>query len=129
MQTEKKMMEIQKGSAAQGYAVSIEHILSDIFGCRRFGFGGLVNSDVIRKYPLAAISAGLGYLYANANNKKKAEIEGYIENYKYYLEMSLDELMSFDTSSKCTGKFVQEIDYSNGSEAIKDYIDKLQEIC
>ena len=35
---------------AQGFAVEIEHILSNIFECDRFGFGGQT-SGKIRKHP------------------------------------------------------------------------------
>ena len=34
---------------AQGFAGKIEFILRDIFECDRFGFGGQVTSDKIRK--------------------------------------------------------------------------------
>lgn len=125
---EKEILAIQKGAAAQGYAISVEHVVRNIFGCSRFGFGGLVDSDVIRKNPLGTISAGLGYLFANANDNKKTKIEKYLENYSYYLEMSMDELLSFDSSSKRTDKCIQEIEYNNGKEAIEDYIEKLENL-
>ncbi len=125
---ENEILEIQKGAAAQGYAISVEHSIRNILGCNRFGFGGLVDSDVIRKNPLATISAGLGYLFANANNDKRTRIEEYLENYSYYLEMPMDELLSFDSPTKRIDTWIQEIDYNNGKEAIEDYIDKLDNL-
>ena len=47
---------------AQGYAVEIEHSLSSIFECDRYGFGGEVNSDCIRKHPFLSMTQGLAYL-------------------------------------------------------------------
>lgn len=57
---------------AQGYAVEIEHILSNIFECERFGFGGQVNSDRIRRHPYLSMVQGLAYLYALNPQKRKA---------------------------------------------------------
>ena len=41
---------------AQGYAVDIEHVLRRIFDCDRYGFGGEVNSDAIRKHPFLSMT-------------------------------------------------------------------------
>lgn len=60
---------------AQGYAVSMEHDMRRVFGCERFGFAGVVNSDFIRKNPLAAVLATCGFIYAEADDKNKKEIE------------------------------------------------------
>lgn len=63
---------------AQGFAVEIEHILSNIFECDRYGFGGQVNSNEIRKHPYLSMTQGLAYLYALHPQKRKA-IEGFVE--------------------------------------------------
>ena len=40
---------------AQGYAVSMEHDMSRVFGCDRGGMSGKVDSDFIRRNSLAAV--------------------------------------------------------------------------
>ena len=58
-----------QGAHAQGYAVSIEHILCNVFECERLGFSGIVNSDFIRKQPFSSIACGLR-LYMQLPQKK-----------------------------------------------------------
>ena len=43
--------------------------------------------------------------------------------------MNLDELLSFETSSKTVGIATVEIEYNNGEEAVIDITDKFSEIC
>lgn len=56
---------------AQGYAVSIELEMRNVFECERFGFAGVVNSDFIRKNPLAAVLSTCGFIYAQVDDEKK----------------------------------------------------------
>lgn len=87
---------------AQGYAVEIEMILRNIFKCDRFGFGGQVNSDAIRKHPYLSMTQGLAFLYATEENKRK-QIDKFVDEFSFYSDMSLDELLSFDTNEKVVG--------------------------
>ncbi len=114
---------------AQGYAVSIEHDIRRVFKCERFGFAGIANSDFIRGNPLAAILATCGFIYAQVNDENKAQVEQFIEDTRFYWEMSLDELLSFETSSKTIGLETRELEYENGEKALEDIMDKFSTIC
>lgn len=114
---------------AQGYAVSIEHDMGRVFKCERFGFAGVVNSDFIRRNPLAAILATCGYIYANVDSKKQMQIEKFIEDTSFYWKMSLDELLSFDTSTKTIDIETIELEYENGETALVDISNKFSNIC
>ena len=46
-----------------GYAVSMEHDMSRVFGCDRGGMSGKVDSDFIRRNSLAAVLMTCGYIY------------------------------------------------------------------
>lgn len=113
---------------SQSYAVEIEHILCRIFECERYGFGGVVNSDYIRKHPFHALNCGLAYLYPNSSDKKRKQIEDFIENQLFYADMSIDYLLSFTTNSKTEDIMTTEIDYNNGEEALQDIIKKYNEV-
>lgn len=114
---------------AQSYAVDIEHVMRKVFECERFGFSGIVNSDFIRKNPLAAILATCGYMYALVDKNDKLQIEKFINATEFYWEMPLDELLSFDSSSKTVGIGTIEIEYDNGEKALVDMIKKFEKIC
>ena len=60
---------------SQGYAISMEHDMSRVFGCERFGFAGIINSDFIRRNPLAAILATCGFVYARGDDSSKKQVE------------------------------------------------------
>lgn len=114
---------------AQSYAVSMEHDMRRVFKCERFGFAGIINSDFIRRNPLAAVLATCGYIYANIGNEEKKVVEDFINETKFYWEMSLDELLSFETSSKTVGKATVELEYENGEQALEDNLKKFNKIC
>lgn len=103
---------------AQGYAVDIEHILCNIFECNRYGFGGEVNSDSIRKHPFLSMTQGLAYAYA-LHPEKRINIDAFIKRFSFYADMSLDELLSFDTNSKIIGITTKEIEKENGLEQVE----------
>ena len=117
------------GASAQSYAVSVEHILCNVFNCERFGFGGIVNSDYIRKHPYAAMTSGLAYIYATANSAKKSEITKFAEDFNFFSDMSFDELLSFDSSEKVIDGVTIGIDYENGEKAVEDMIERFRSIC
>lgn len=103
---------------AQGYAVEIEMILRNIFKCDRFGFGGQVNSDAIRKHPYLSMTQGLAFLYATEENKRK-QIDKFVDEFSFYSDMSLDELLSFDTNEKVIGSTTIGLTKSNGLEEVE----------
>lgn len=113
---------------SQSYAVAIEHILGNIFGCERFGFGGVVNSDYIRKQPFAALFCGLACLYPNSDSEKKNRIEKFIEDHMFYVDMSIDFLLSFETNSKTQDITTIEIDFNNGEEALQSIIETYRDV-
>lgn len=43
--------------------------------------------------------------------------------------MTLDELLSFETSSKTIGIETRELEYENGEEALIDIMNKFSDIC
>lgn len=70
-----------------------------------------------------------GYIYGLVDDLGKRTIENFIEETSFYWEMNLDELLSFETSSKTVGIATVEIEYNNGEEAVIDITDKFSEIC
>lgn len=112
---------------AQGLAVEIESILRDIFGCDRGGFGGQVNSDRIRRHPFLSMVQGLAYLYA-LNPQKRGEIEEFVENFSFYEDMHMDELLSFDTNEKTIDKCTIQIEKDNGLEQVEYMIEEFRKV-
>ena len=112
---------------AQGFAVEIEHILSNIFECERFGFGGQVNSDRVRRHPYLSMTQGLAYLYALCPQKKKV-IDRFVESFSFYEEMSLEELLSFDTNEKVIDKCTIQIEKYNGLEQVEYMIEEFRKV-
>lgn len=103
---------------AQGYAVEIEMILFNIFKCDRFGFGGQVNSDIIRKHPYLSMTQGLAFPYAIEENKRK-QIDKFVDEFSFYSNVSLDELLSFDTNEKVVGLTTIGLTKCNGLEEVE----------
>ena len=60
---------------------------------------------------------------------KDVQIENFIVDTRFYWEMSLDELLSFETNIKDTERGTIELDYENGEKALEDIMDKFSEIC
>lgn len=112
----------------QRYAIEIEHIITDVFSCERFGFGGVVNSDFIRSQPFTAIIAALAYKFATADKNSRDKIEKFIEDNTFYFKFSIDELLSFETSEKIIDGIPVEIGYTTGQEAINKIIIDFKEV-
>ena len=70
-----------------------------------------------------------GYIYGLVDDLGKRTIEKFIEETSFYWKMNLDELLSFETSSKTVGIATVDIVYDNGEEAVIDIIDKFSKIC
>ncbi len=113
----------------QSYAVEIEHILWKVFNCERFGFGGMVDADYIRKYPFHTMMCGLSFLYAKADAVKQKAIEKFFEDYSFYADMSIDDLLSFDNSAKTVDNVTIEIGFKNGKQAIEHIISQFRQLC
>ncbi len=103
--------------------------MSRVFGCERFGFAGIVNSDFIRRNSLAAVLATCGFIYAQVGSEDRTRIEKFIEDTSFYWQMSLDKLLSFETSSKTFELETIELEYENGEKALLDIMDKFSAIC
>ena len=112
---------------AQGYAVEIEMILRNIFKCDRFGFGGQVNSDAIRKHPYLSMTQGLAFLYATEETKRK-KIDKFVDEFSFYSDMSLDELLSFDTNEKVVGSTTIGLTKNNGLEEVEYIISAFKKV-
>ncbi len=115
------------GMLSQGKAVAIEFTLRGIFGCDRFGFGGQVNSDCIRKHPFLSMTQGLAVIYERSP-EKRAYIENFIEKFSHYEDMSIDYLLSFDTNEKTEGIGTIGIEKENGLEQLDSIIECFREI-
>lgn len=112
---------------AQGYAVEIEMILRSIFKCERFGFGGQVNSDAIRKHPFLSITQGLAFIYATSESKRK-EIDKFIDDFNFYSDFSLDELLSFDAKENSREYVTIELQKNNGLEEVEYIISAFRNV-
>lgn len=112
---------------AQSFAVEIEMILRNIFKCDRFGFGGQVNSDSIRKHPYLSMTQGLAFLYAE-QPEKRSKIDKFLDEFSFYSDMSLDYLLSFDTNSKSFGYETVELIKENGLKEVEYIIDAFRNV-
>lgn len=112
---------------AQGYAVEIEMILRSIFKCERFGFGGQVNSDAIRKHPFLSMTQGLAFIYATSESKRK-EIDKFIDDFSFYSDFSLDELLSFDAKENSREYVTIELQKNNGLEEVEYIISAFRNV-
>ncbi len=113
---------------AQGYAVEIEMILRNIFKCDRFGFGGQINSDAIRKHPYLSMTQGLAFLYATAEEIKRKQIDKFVDEFSFYSDFSLDELLSFDTKEKVVGSTTIGLTKNNGLEEVGYIISAFRDV-
>ena len=112
---------------AQGYAVDIEHILRRIFDCDRYGFGGEVNSDAIRKHPFLSMTQGLAYLYAKEPQRREL-IDKFINDFSFYAEFSLDDLLSFDENEKVIGIKHIQLQKENGLQEVEFIIEEFEKV-
>ena len=116
-----------QGMEAQRFAIEIEHILSNIFECGRFGFGGQVNSDEIRKHPFLSMTQAIAFLYA-LHPQKRHIYNVFIADFSFYEELSLDELLSFDTNEKVIDLIPMQIEKENGLKQVQHMISEFRKI-
>lgn len=112
---------------SQSWAVSIEHVLSNIFKCDRFGFGGIVNSDYIRKHPMQSMYIGLAYIYALDSNKR-AVIERFIAENGYFDDWSIDTILSFDNNKRIINGTEYSLNEENGLVALEHIVEEFRSI-
>ena len=114
---------------AHSYAVSIEHILRDIMGFDdRGGFGGIIDANFIERSCFTAIACGLGYFYANVISARQKKIEKYIEDFHFYLELGLPNLLKFKTNIEVIDGTTYELGFENGEAAIEALINGLRSL-
>lgn len=114
---------------SQDYAIRIEHIMCDTFECTRFGMGGLVNSDYIRRHPFMAMMSTLIFLYGRNKDNCINDVSNFFKTYNYYGEWNIDELLSFESNNKVINGTQYGINYANGEEALESIIDAFAELC
>lgn len=114
-------------SSAKQYATEIEHILCNVFDCNRYGFGGIVDSDVIKTNPYVAIASGLAFKYAEDLSKADM-INSYIGEYGFYLKFDLDTLIKASNGEIAPGWEYDRKKYDSGEDIIKSIINALEEI-
>lgn len=112
---------------SQSWAVDIEHLLSVIFKCERFGFGGIINSDYIRKHPMQSLYIGLAYIYA-IDSSKHSEIEKFIQDNRFFDDWSIDTLLSFDKQTKVINGCEYSLDEENGLKALEHILKEYKTI-
>lgn len=105
---------------ARSYAVHIEEIMCGVFGCERFGFGGIVNSDYIRKHPFQAMCCALAKVYKG----NEAKIDAFLEHHRPFADCSLDMLLSFE----CKDGTLHGGHYT-GEDVVKSMINTFKELC
>lgn len=113
---------------SQGYAVSLEHTLWGVFSCERFGVGGIVNSDYIRKYPIASMIHAATYVYANANLKQRETIENFIENVTWYSRWSIDDLLSFGSKENVINGTTYTLEFDDGKQQLEHIIKEFENV-
>lgn len=117
----------QQINMSQGFADQIEHLLRNIFRCERYGFGGQINSDNIRKHPFLSMTQGLAYLYANSAEKRNA-IDEFIIKFYCYEDMSIDKLLSCDKNFYKEGIMTKELEKKDGVEELKYIIEEFTRV-
>lgn len=114
---------------AHGYATRIEKILGNLFHCDRGGMAGIIDADFIERHLYAGVTAGLGYLYATANEDKKQEIANFISDFGFYLNFGLKTLLEFTTNEKVIDGCTYTLGYENGEKAIDAMISAFSNVC
>ncbi len=109
------------------YAVRIEHIMSTILKCERFGAANLANADVIERNWYGPVFYALGYLAAQNNTCKEA-VEKYIEKYAYYFQFDMRTLLHFESNTQIIDGSSWEIGYNNGKEAVESIISDFRDL-
>lgn len=73
---------------SQGSAATLETIIRSILKCERYGIGGYVNSDVIRKAPMEVVALCIGLLYRPEYDEA---IEGFVFSWRDVINNEQEE--------------------------------------
>lgn len=90
-------------------------------------FGGQINSDAIRKHPFWSMTQGLAFLYA-VDETNHNQIDDFIEYFSFYSDMSLDDLLSFDTNEKGINGVTIRLAKNNGLEEVEYIISSFRKV-
>lgn len=94
-----------KGSRMQSHAVSMEHQLRTAFDSDRYGLGGFINSDHIRKVGfIPTLILLLSKKYIHSGDRRM--IDDFINDILHYSGVSMDDLEE-DTIEEILEKFDQ----------------------
>ena len=113
----------------QAYAVDIELIMRDYFNCDRFGVGGLVDSDYIRQNYFLAMMSTITYLYGRKETNDINVVANFFKKFSYYGDWSIDQLLSFESSTQTINGLQYGIKYESGEKAMKAIIDEFSAVC
>ncbi|MDF2537159.1 MAG: hypothetical protein K0S76_180 [Herbinix sp.] len=113
----------------QAYAHPFEYIMCKVFHCDRGGACGMADADFIRRNPHTAVVATCMYIYANANETKKREIEDFLSDARYHFQFDFDKLLSAESNviEMVNGSY--ELSYENGEKTIEALLEKFRTIC
>ena len=64
-----------------GQAISLEHIVRNVFNCDRFGLSGLADADHLSHHPFDAATIIISALYATGRVTNQREFEEFICRY------------------------------------------------
>lgn len=113
----------------QSYAHPFEFIMRDVFNCDRGGACGMADADFIRRNPHTAVVAACMYIYANANDAKKREIEDFLNDASYHFQFDFDTLLSAESNVIQTPNCTHKLSYENGEKTIEALLEKFRAIC
>lgn len=88
-------------------AITLEHIVTDLYGCERAGIAGLANADIFGDKPIYAGILVVSYLYAKGLSVDDKELSSLLNKYQ----------VTFDYP-----------DENNASGEVQNYIKDLKEI-
>ncbi len=109
----------------QNLAIRIEKIMRNVFECDRFGMGGLVESDYIRKNPFTAMMSTIMYLCERNNSNSVNIASDFFEKYSYYGQWSIDQLLEFKSNTPENNG----CKFTNGEEIMDAIINAFSEVC
>jgi hypothetical protein len=113
----------------QVYAHPFEYTMCRVFNCDRGGACGMADADFIRNHPFTAVVATCMFIYANANETKKREIDSFLDDAKFHFQFDFDTLLSADTSEIEMKNGSYTLSYDSGQKTIEALLEKFRSIC
>lgn len=77
---------------AKDYAFQIQVTTRAVFNLEEFGLGMITDLDYIKKNPLIPIMTVLGNFYNKVDERRKMEIDDFIENFYWLAGKSIEEI-------------------------------------